>query len=418
MGLRHFCETGCSVIHLMQRTVESEWRVQKCIIRGMPVPPRVNRLLKRRQKALQAQRMVLRGRASTLPNSFFRPALVMRWAPIFLAPAVFLLFWYSSLGIFRASPSIPVLTPSPPVSEKLAEIIPSEIDRPTIPTREVKPVVIPPSRSLEKPSEPIPPDIARHFPFPPGADLSRGPTWERRISLTFDGGAEANATEEILDILRSNGVVATMFLTGQYIRRYPDLVRRMIQDGHEIGNHTFSHPRLTTFAKNQRQDTLPEVNKEFVQRELREAARLFEQVTGRPMSPYWRAPYGEHNPEIRRWAAEIGYLHVGWTRDPGAGEDLDTRDWVEDPDSPLYYGAEQVRDRILNFGTGSAAQANGGIILLHLGTHRRHDRVHRELSAIIDGLRSQGYTFVPVSALHRDLALGEDGKGSAFAAER
>lgn len=402
----------------MQRTVESEWWIQKCVIQGMPVPARVDRLLKRRQKALEAQRMVLRGRASTLPGSFFRPALVMRWAPLVLAPVVFLLFWYGSLGIFRTSPSIPVLTPSTPVPARLAEVVPSEIERPAIPTREVEPVVIPPPRFPEKSSEPIPPDIARQFPFPLGEDLSRGPMWEQRISLTFDGGAEANATEEILDTLRSNGILGTMFLTGQYIRRYPDLVHRMIQDGHEIGNHTFSHPRLTTFAKNRRHDTLPGVSKEFVQRELREAARLFEQVTGRSMSPYWRAPYGEHNPEIRRWAAEIGYLHVGWTRDPAAGEDLDTRDWVEDPDSPLYYGAEQVRDRILNFGTGSAAQANGGIILLHLGTQRRHDRVHRELSAIIGGLRRQGYTFVPVSVLHRDLALGEDGKGSAFAAER
>ena len=66
----------------------------------------------------------------------------------------------------------------------------------------------------------------------------------------------------------------------------------------------------------------------------------------------------------------------------------------------------------------SAAEADGGIILLHLGTLRGHDRVHRELPVIIDGLRRKGYALVPVSELHRALALGEDGKGSAFAAER
>jgi len=383
----------------MQRAVESEWWVQRCIIRGEPVPGHLTRLVKRRQGELQAQRTVLRARDSTVPGSLFRPALVIRWAPLFVAPLIFFLFWYNTLGISPYSPSLPV-------------------EEPVISTSEIKPVVIPLPQLPEKPSEMILPEIAKLPPFPPGADLSRGPTWERRISLTFDGGAEANATEEILDTLRSNGVLATMFLTGQYVRRYPDLVRRMIQDGHEIGNHTFSHPRLTSFATNRRHDTLPGVTKAFVQHELREAARAFEQVAGRLMSPYWRAPYGEHNREIRQWAAEIGYLHVGWTRGPSVGEDLDTRDWVEDPDSPIYYRAEQVRERILNFGDGSAAQANGGIILLHLGTQRTHDRVHRELPVIIDSLRRKGYAFVPVSELHRALTLGEDGEGSAFAAER
>ena len=214
------------------------------------------------------------------------------------------------------------------------------------------------------------------------------------------------------------GVRATIFLTGQYITRYPDLVRRMIRDRHEIGNHTFSHPHLTTFGVNHRQDTLPGVTKEFVQGELRRVARLFEEVAEIPMSPYWRAPYGEHNPEIRRWAAEIGYLHVGWTRDQAAGEDLDTRDWVADPHSPIYYRAEEVRERILNFGRGTTTQANGGIILLHLGTQRRQDRIDGELQAIIDGLRTQGYHLVTVSELHRALAMGGGEKGSAVAAER
>jgi peptidoglycan/xylan/chitin deacetylase (PgdA/CDA1 family) len=214
------------------------------------------------------------------------------------------------------------------------------------------------------------------------------------------------------------GVRATIFLTGQYIARYPDLVRRMVRDGHEIGNHTFSHPHLTTFALDRRQDTLPGVTRDLVQDELRRTARLFEEVTGAAISPYWRAPYGEHNREIRRWAEELGYLHVGWTRDLAAREDLDTRDWVADPRSPIYYRAEEVRERILNFGKGTTAQANGGIILLHLGTRRRQDRVDGELPAIIDGLRMQGYDLVPVSELHRALALGEGGRGSAVAADR
>jgi peptidoglycan/xylan/chitin deacetylase (PgdA/CDA1 family) len=258
----------------------------------------------------------------------------------------------------------------------------------------------------------IRPAIPQPAPLLLETDLSRGLTSERKISLTFDGGAEANATEEILDTLKSSGVRTTIFLTGQYLSRHPDLVRRMVRDGHEIGNHTFSHPRLTSFADNGRHETLPGVTKEFLQSELRQAARLFQEVTGTPMSPYWRAPYGEHNSEIRTWAAEIGYLHVGWTREAGAGENLDTRDWVADPHSPIYHRPEEVRERILNFGKGRPVRANGGIVLLHLGTQRKEDRVHRELPAIIHGLRKQGYDLVPVSELHRALAMAAEERGS------
>ncbi|MCH7896218.1 MAG: polysaccharide deacetylase family protein [candidate division NC10 bacterium] len=399
IGLHHFCDTGCSVIHLMQRAAEAEWWVHDCVIREVPVPPRLRRLLERRRQALDAQQVLLRGRATPRYGSFHHPRLLLRRAALLLAPLALLLFWYDNLGVSLYSP-------------------PGQVERPAIPRPEVKPVLTPPPELPEKPAEVIPPEVPQPPPFPLNADLSRGPTWERKIALTFDGGTVANATGEILDTLKATGVRATMFLTGQFIHRYPELVRRMVREGHEIGNHTFSHPRLTTFAVNRRQDTLPGVTKEFVQRELRRMSRLFEEVAGTPIGAYWRAPYGEHNREIRQWAAEIGYLHVGWTRDLSAREDLDTRDWVADPHSPIYYRAEEVRERILNFGKGKVAQANGGIVLLHLGTQRRQDRVHRELEAIVDGLRMQGYDLVPVSELHRSLALGQGGKGSAVAAER
>jgi peptidoglycan/xylan/chitin deacetylase (PgdA/CDA1 family) len=394
IGFHHFCNTGCSVIHAWQRAVEAEWQIQGRTIRNVPVPSRVQRRLGRRRRVLDAQRVVLQTRPSPPRLS---AALRLGWVLLVLVPLLLMVYRYRS-DLLSSSSRAP---------------------RPrTISSRAIPPVVPPVRIVPPKPSGLIPPRIAKLPPLPPETNFSRGPTWERKVALTFDGGAEANVSDEILDTLKSMGVKATIFVTGQYIARYPDLLRRMIREGHEIGNHTFSHPRLTTFALNRRQDTRPGVTREFVQGELRRAARLFEDATGVAISPYWRAPYGEHNEEIRRWAAEIGYLHVGWTRDLEAGEDLDSRDWVADPRSPIYYRAEQVRDRILNFGKGSAARANGGIILLHLGTQRRQDRVDGELPAIIDGLRVQGYEFVPVSELHRALALDEGRSGSAVAAER
>jgi peptidoglycan/xylan/chitin deacetylase (PgdA/CDA1 family) len=219
------------------------------------------------------------------------------------------------------------------------------------------------------------------------------------VVLTFDGGSEANASQEILDILKVKGVRTTVFLTGEFMQKYPDLVRRMVQEGHEVGNHTMNHPHLTTYPQNRRQEARGGVNRQFVHRELLQAAALFQEVTGRHMAPYWRAPYGEHNVEIRRWAAELGYLHIGWTRDPAAGEDLDSRDWVADPESRIYASAREIRERILGFGKGRGHGASGGIILLHLGTQRRQDQVHRELPEIIDRFLAQGYQLVTISEL-------------------
>ncbi len=396
VGIHHFCKTGCGVIHAWQRAVEADWEIQGRLVRDDPVPPRLRRLLMRRQRSLDAQKGMFRTRASTHP-SLWPAALRPGWTVLVLIPLCVIA--YHAWSLLLSSPS----------RDTLNVAIPPR----TIPVVPISVPIFPP-----KPSDFIPRQTTKPPPLPPETNLSRGPTSERKVALTFDGGTEANASGEILDTLSSMRVRATIFLTGQYIVRYPDLVRRMVRDGHEIGNHTFSHPHLTTFALNYRHDTLTGITKAFIQNELRQVAHLFEKVTGVPMSPYWRAPYGEHNQEIRRWAAEIGYVHVGWTRDLAAGEDLDSRDWVSDPRSPLYYQAAEVRQRILTFGMGTPAQANGGIILLHLGTQRTQDRVDEELPAIIDGLRMQGYELVPVSELHRALVLDEGGRGSAVAAER
>jgi peptidoglycan/xylan/chitin deacetylase (PgdA/CDA1 family) len=116
----------------------------------------------------------------------------------------------------------------------------------------------------------------------------------------------------------------------------------------------------------------------------------------------WRAPYGEHNGEIRAWAAEPGYRHVGWTRDAASREDLDSRDWVADPTSSIYRSSREIRDRILGFGQGNGHGLNGGIVLMHLGTGRRSDPAHARLPEILDGLAARGYRLVTISDLLRD----------------
>lgn len=230
-------------------------------------------------------------------------------------------------------------------------------------------------------------------------DFSRGNTAIREIAFTFDGHDAANVTEEILDMLRARGVGVTMFLGGQFIRLFPDLVRRMVADGHEVANHLDTHPHLTTYARNHRHDTLPGLSRGFLIAELRRAEASFRALTDRPMAPYWRAPYGEQNAELRAWAAEAGYRHIAWTRGAGTAEDLDTRDWVADTSSRIYRSREEIAARILEFGRDRPGGLNGGIVLMHLSTQRQTDRPHESLPYVLKALQSQGYRLVTISEL-------------------
>ena len=242
------------------------------------------------------------------------------------------------------------------------------------------------SRRPARPSGYLPPDI------------TRGSFKRMDISLTFDGGYSAYEATEILDALRARGIKTTVFLTGIFISRHPWVTRQIVLDGHEVGNHTMTHPHLTSFARDFRHKRLPWINRSLLLKELRDTEELFKEVTGVKMAPLWRAPYGEVNTELRRWAFEQGYLHIGWTYDHEAKESLDTLDWVDNTRSKFYQSSTEIKSRILGFGKGSGG-VKGGIILMHLGTERRLDRVSSILGELIDDLQKRGYRFVTVSKL-------------------
>ncbi|MBD3383988.1 polysaccharide deacetylase family protein [candidate division KSB1 bacterium] len=228
-------------------------------------------------------------------------------------------------------------------------------------------------------------------------DFTRGSRSKPKLALTFDGGAGNHATGPILDHLLEKNISCTMFLTGRFIQRYPDLVERMIQDGHQVANHTWSHPHLTTFYENRKHTTHPGISRQDLQKELNKTASRYYNQTGHKMSPFWRAPFGEHNLEIRRWAAEIGYTQVGWTL--GHGESLDTMDWVADTTVSYYRTAEEIMQNILEFENKDPNGLNGGIILMHLDTQRNGDHAYEILPALIDTLRHKGYEFTTISKM-------------------
>ena len=230
-------------------------------------------------------------------------------------------------------------------------------------------------------------------------NVSRGDPAYTAMSLTFDGGSLANNAHEILDILQQKGVTATMFLTGEFIRKNPDVAQRIVSEGHEVGNHMLTHRHLTSYAHNSRHETLPDLTFELFKNELTHTDSLFQEVTGMHMKKFWRAPFGEINQEILVWAASLGYRHISWTHSGSSGMTMDSHDWVSDEESELYKSADEIRDALFQFESTDQNGSNGAIVLMHLGSTRNTENLYESLPDIIDGFRNKGYTLEPVSDL-------------------
>jgi len=248
---------------------------------------------------------------------------------------------------------------------------PTRVPSPTAPA--------PPPRVSSSPSpSPTAAPSRASRPIPSSRPLSREESRVRRsappvLHLVADAGPYivtgalldpiANGTAELLDLLAELDLQVTMFLTGRFIEKHPGLVRRVLLEGHEIGNHTFSHPHLTSYAEDRTHRLLDHVSREWFEDELLRTEKAFHEATGQGMSPLWRAPYGEENATLRGWAAELGYLHVRWSSLRGAS--LDSWDWVNDEHSRLYQDSRRMVERLLAF-----PRLHGGIVLMHLASDR------------------------------------------------
>lgn len=196
------------------------------------------------------------------------------------------------------------------------------------------------------------------------AKLVRGNPKSRTIALTFDDGPHSGLTERLLAILRQEKVRATFFVVGKMVERRPDLVRMEIADGHEVANHTYSHPRL------------PALTPEQMTQELRSGIASIERVT-RIRPCLYRPPGGEYDDRVVEVTKRLGLTMVLWTSDP----------------ADFAYPAPQViEQRVLH------KAGNGGIILLHDGIPQTMvmlpDLIHR--------LKAKGFRFVTCSEMARE----------------
>jgi peptidoglycan/xylan/chitin deacetylase (PgdA/CDA1 family) len=211
---------------------------------------------------------------------------------------------------------------------------------------------------------------------------------QRWITLSFDGDHLDNCTESILTILSDEGVTANFFLTGFFIQHYESSVHDILEQGHEVGNHTLTHPHLTTYETDRRHRTLEGVDFDFIKRELQTPEQAFLALTGKRLAPFWRAPYGEQNREIRQWAYGLGYLHIGWSKG------FDSMDWMVNSESRYYKKPKELEEELL----AKMKDPGHRIILFHLGSKRvLADRPHLMLKDYIVKAKAMGYEFLTIS---------------------
>ncbi|MDE3244739.1 MAG: polysaccharide deacetylase family protein [Acidobacteriota bacterium] len=282
------------------------------------------------------------------------------------------------------------LTSRPRVADPARPAVPVPFDRHAWPQPQPLPIPLAAPVTNANPS-----GVASWSGAGEGFNLVRGPkafqSGKRRMVLSFDGGSSDESAVEILDTLKARGVRTTIFLTGSFIQKFPDLVRRMEREGHELGNHTMNHPH---FAPGMRRDA--KWTREKFQEELLAADRALYKVLGHPMDPYWRAPYGEQTRELRAWAEEIGYRHVGWS------EGADTLDWATSSEKRIYRNGDAVLERLHK--RLAKQDADGLIVLMHLGSGRlEEDRPSKKLGAFMDRAEQEGWAFVKVGDYLRDL---------------
>lgn len=191
-------------------------------------------------------------------------------------------------------------------------------------------------------------------------------TEEKKIYLTFDCGFENGNTPAILDALKKHNAPATFFIVGNYMETSPDLVKRMVSEGHTVGNHTYHHPDMSKIGE-----------MEAFRKELADLETLYEEAIGQPMTKYYRPPQGVYSESNLKMAQELGYQTFFWS--------LAYVDWYQDQQPSHEEAFAKLIPRI----------HPGAVVLLH-NTSQTNGEILDELLTKWEEL---GYSFHPLSEL-------------------
>jgi len=187
-----------------------------------------------------------------------------------------------------------------------------------------------------------------------------GDSAQKRIYLTFDCGYENGNTAAILDALKKHQVSATFFVVGHFLESAPEMVTRMLAEGHTVGNHTYHHPDMSAIS-----------SMEAFQAEMDATAAKFKEVTGQEMAMYYRPPQGKYSTENLQMAKQLGYRTFFWS--------LAYVDWNVDSQPSHMEAFEKLTGRI----------HPGAIVLLH-NTSKTNGEI---LDELLTKWEQMGYTF-------------------------
>ncbi len=279
------------------------------------------------------------------------------------------------VGLGTPAPVVPTPTPipaspAPAVAEGAATAVASPTAFPTgAPTEPPPPIPTP------APRPPAPAEAAATG----GGVVEKGSSGRMEIALTFDAGADRGNGADILDRLAAYGVRASFGITGQWAEANPDLVRRMVDEGHMMFNHTWSHRSWTGLSTSSDPEdpttweALPSAERIA---ELNRTAETIRALVGYELAPYWRPAYGDYDAAALADAAAAGYpVAVMWSC-----ESFAWKGWAA-PDI-VYHCTTDM--------------APGDIILLHVGSEGTD---YDALPGLIEGLRAQGFAFVTIDEI-------------------
>lgn len=184
-----------------------------------------------------------------------------------------------------------------------------------------------------------------------------------QISITFDAAWGNEDTQKILNILKENNVKSTFFMTGGWVKQYPNDVKAIYEQGHDLGNHSANHKNMSSLSN------------EEICNELDPVTEDVKKLTSYQMNLF-RPPYGDYDNHVIVKARECGYFSIQWS--------VDSLDWKN-------YGVDAIVNEVLN----NKELKAGAIILMHNGAKY----TAQALSKIIEGLKNKGYEIVPVSQL-------------------
>ena len=196
--------------------------------------------------------------------------------------------------------------------------------------------------------------------------IAMGNKESNQVYLTFDEGYEAGYTEKILDVLKENDVKAAFFITAHYVNTNPELVERMLEEGHIVGNHTVNHK------------SMPDLNLEEIKKEVMDLHTSIYERFGYEMK-YIRPPKGEYSQRTVAYCQSLGYTTVMWS--------FAYDDWNEDAQKGESYAKKKILDNI----------HPGAVILLH-GNSKDNANV---LAECIQEIKNQGYSFSSLEQFER-----------------